>query len=159
MSVRELRRQWEVLQERRRSLNKDGNGLPGIDYLRDYGEPPARETAGAEFTADLWGLYRQTRDLRFKQAAQALEELGIIKADRTWNRDYESPDERTRREQIFRLIEERRASGKDLSEAIAEVAVDSQLTGPSWAALMQRLRRLYRKERDKSSPQIVSRHT
>ena len=129
MSVRELRRQWEVLQERRRSLNKDGNGLSGIDYLRDYGEPPARQTAGAEFLADLWGLYRQTRDLRFKQAAQALEELGIINADQTWNCDYESPDERTRREQIFRLIEERRVDGRTLSEAIAEVAIDSQLTG------------------------------
>src|SRR5215204_3475381 len=148
MSVRELQRQWEAQQEYRRSLNKQRKGPDWIDYLRDYGEPPVRATTGPEFIADLWGLYRQTRDFRFKRAAQALEELGIIHADQTWNRAYESPDERTRREQIFRLIEERRASGKSLSEAIAEVAVDSQLTGSSWGALMQEVRRLCREERD-----------
>ena len=137
--------------------NKDGNGLPGINYLRDYGEPPARETAGAEFTADCGASIDRRETCGSSRRRKRLKTLGsstpikrgiVITRAQTKERGA-SRFSGHRGAACFR----QRPVGSD-RRSCCRLPIDWFFVG----TLVQKLRRLYREERDKTSPGVVSRH-
>jgi hypothetical protein len=140
--IDELRAEWEKLSRRRAELT--ANNPFGLDYNRDYGrrvgQPPI---TARHFIETLEYLYRYTGEPSFKQALAALSELRIITADGGWNRSFKGRFFEQGQRNIFEQICQRKLDlGCAWPLAMAEVAVERQLVGHSWEALMAELKRL-----------------